>query len=346
MKINPRLLAFLLLIPCKLFSQSPAGEIAVCFYNVENLFDLRDDPDVADDEFTPGGVRRWTAWRMDKKLIDISKALLGASGWEPPQLIGVCEIENRYVLERFLRDTPFRAYPYGIIHKESPDRRGMDVALLYQKDDFYPLRYQSYPVKAACDSILTTREILYVSGIVRGTDTLHLFINHWPSRYSGLLESQPKRNLAAQLLKKQVEHLQLRHKNPCIIIMGDFNDQPTDESISEYLQVAKLPDSANTVRPEMLYNLSQPWMDGERGTIKYRSQWSVFDQIIVSGTLLQEKNKLYTRPEWARIVTLPFLLEEDKTYGGEKTRRTYFGYRYSGGTSDHLPVVLRLRINR
>jgi hypothetical protein len=346
MRIKSCLFGLLLFVSCEIFSQSPPEEITVCFYNVENLFDLRDDPDVADGEFTPAGVRRWTGRRLDKKLLDISKTLLSASGWEPPRLIGVCEVENRYVLERLIRDTPLCAFPYGIIHKESPDRRGMDVAFLYHKDYFHPLRYQSYPVRTARDSILTTREILYVSGIVRGTDTLHLFINHWPSRYSGLLESQPDRNLAARTLKKQVERLQLCHKDPCIVIMGDFNDQPTDESISEHLRVAELPDSGKTIRPAMLYNLSLPWMEHDRGTIKYRSQWSVFDQIIVSGSLLDPKNKLFTRPEWARIVTPPFLLEADKTYGGIKTRRTYFGYRYSGGTSDHLPVILRLRINR
>jgi hypothetical protein len=332
-----------------LFSENPAqipsGEFFLCFYNVENLFDLQDDPETEDEEFTPRGARRWTHQRLKKKLLDLSKVFMNSTGWEPPQVIMLCEVENRYVLQRLIKDTPLRAYPYKIIHKESPDQRGTDVALLYNEDFFYPLHYRYFPLKTDNNSILATREILYVSGIVNGADTLHIFVNHWPSRYGGVLESRPKRNLAAQILREQVEALQKSHPNPKIMITGDFNDQPTDESIFVHLNatVLSVPEK-DTVRTA-LYNLSLPWKEKFPGTIKYRSQWSVFDQVIISGALSDQSDRLFTRPEWAQIVKLPFLLEKDEKYGGIKIRRTYSGFRYSGGTSDHLPVILRLKVN-
>jgi len=326
-------------------AQIPSGEIFLCFYNVENLFDLLDDPKTADEEFTPRGARRWTYQRLKKKLLDISKALINAAVWEPPQLIMLCEVENRYVLQRLIEDTPLRAYPYKMIHKESPDQRGIDVALLYNEDLFYPLHYRCIPLKTDDDSVIATREILYVSGIVNGADTLHLFVNHWPSRYGGVLESRSKRNRAAQILREQVEALQKSHPDPKIVITGDFNDQPTDESISVFLNATGFSVQEKITFSAALYNLSLPWTEKSPGTIKYRSQWSVFDQIIVSGALLNQEGRLFTRPEWAQIVKLPFLLEKDEKYGGIKIRRTYSGFRYSGGTSDHLPVTLRLKVN-
>lgn len=326
------------------FSQNTEA-FSILFYNAENLFDVKDDPETLDEEFTPEGERHWTYKRLNKKLINLSKVILNASGWTPPQIIALCEIENRQLLERLLNDTPLRAFPYKIIHKESPDTRGIDVALIYDEKTFYPLTYTYFPLKTTKDSVSKTREILYVSGILNESDTLHLFVNHWPSRYSGLLESQPQRNLAAKVLHQQIKILQKKYRNPKIVLVGDFNDQPTDESVVDYLKAGKLPSSVDSVEPAKLYNLSFSWIGKELGTLKYQSQWSVFDQIIVSGTLLNKEEKLFTHPEWARIVQLPFLLEQDERYGGLKPHRTYYGFRYHGGFSDHLPVVLKLQIN-
>ncbi len=195
------------------------------------------------------------------------------------------------------------------------------------------------------DSVLNSREILYVSGIVNKTDTLHIFVNHWPSRYSGLLESQLYRNLAAHILRSEFEILQKKHKKPNIVIVGDFNDQPSDESVSIHLGAEEYSEKNLDYNENQIYNLSYSWMNQEPGTLKYQSQWSVFDQIMVSGNLLKTENKMITRPEWAQIVQLPFLLEKDERYGGIKTNRTYIGFRYNGGFSDHLPVLLKLQIN-
>lgn len=343
---NKVILVFLIIfISGKIFSQQNNQEASILFYNVENLFDIYNNPETNDDEFTPKGDRRWTYKRFDKKLQAISKVILNASGWNPPELVALCEIENHYALDKLLSQTPLKSYPYQIIHKESPDPRGIDVALLYNENDFYPLEYQYIPIRTENDLIIKSREILYVSGIIKNTDTLHLFINHWPSRYSGLLESQPLRNLAANTLKAEIELLQKNKINPNIVIVGDFNDQPSDESVLLKLGAIAFPGQIKNFNSNKVFNLSWNWMEKEPGTLKFQSQWSVFDQIMVTGNLLKTENKIFTRVEWAKIVQLPFLLEKDERYGGTKINRTYIGFNYNGGFSDHLPVLLKLQMN-
>jgi endonuclease/exonuclease/phosphatase family metal-dependent hydrolase len=324
------------------FSQNYSDEFHLLFYNVENLFDFSDDPESQDEEFTPSGLRHWTYKKMNKKILDLSKVILNSSGWIPPQMIALCEVENRYVLEKLLSSTPLKTFSYKIIHKESPDQRGIDVVFLYESTTFLPIEYQYIPVRDETGNILNSREILYVSGVLNQIDTLHIFVNHWPSRYGGLLESRLKRNLAAQTLRCQTELLFEKYHNPKIIITGDFNDQPEDESLLKILGALRLSENPSD---NYFYNLSYDWLKHEIKTIKYRSQWMVFDQIIVSGSFLDDKNSLYTRPEWAQIVNLPFLLEKDSRYGGKKIKRTYHGFKYTGGFSDHLPVGLKIKVN-
>jgi len=312
---------------------------AILFYNTENLFDLKDDPHKNDNEFTPEGDRHWTYNRFRHKITNTSKALLGAAGWDVPVLIGLCEIENRYVLEQLIDSTALGERNFRIIHKESPDPRGIDVAMLYNSDIFYPLKYEYFPFINEDGSIRETREIMYVVGIINKSDTVHVFVNHWPSRYSGLLETRSLRNRAANLLRQKVDSLFQKNASPGIIIMGDFNDQPTDASLLEHLKAENL---SSIIHPEKLYNLSTNWMQADKGTLKYQSQWFVFDQIIVSGALLNAKSGLFTESDWASIYFGSFLLEEDQTHGGMKPYRTYVGYRYNGGFADHLPVKLRL----
>jgi endonuclease/exonuclease/phosphatase family metal-dependent hydrolase len=331
----------LLLFTVQIRAQNREGDFSVLFYNVENLFDTRDDSITIDEEFTPSGDRYWTYNKLNEKLLNISKVILNAAGWNPPQMIGLCEIENRFVLEKLLQDTPLKTFPYKIIHKESPDERGIDVAFLYNEDVFYPLFYRFFPLKHENDAVEETREILYVSGILNETDTLHFFINHWPSRYGGLLETQALRNLAAQTLRNQFNDLQKKYTHPKVIILGDFNDQPDDESIVSVLKAKNVEE--NFVKTDIV-NLSEQWMNEETGTIKYQSQWSVFDQVLVSGSLLLSDSGIVSNPSLAQIVNLPFLFEKDERYGGVKTYRTFVGYRYNGGFSDHLPVLLWLKV--
>lgn len=318
-----------------------SDEVSLLFYNVENLFDIKNDSLTQDDDFTPQGQMHWNEKRLNAKLINISKVILNAAGWNVPDIVALAEIENKWVVEKLIKETPLKKIPYKIIHKESPDHRGLDVALLYNSDHFYPLGYDYFPLISLKHKTEKTREILYVSGILNGADTLHIFVNHWPSRYSGVLESRPERLSAAHLLKSKIEEVLKNYKSPKIIIMGDFNDNPSDESI---LSVFEDYNPASEIKPDELYDLSTKWIANDQGTLKFQSQWFVFDQIIVSGVLLNAEKGWSTSGENATIVRLPFLLEEDSKYGGVKPRRTYYGFQYIGGFSDHLPVMLKLKL--
>ncbi len=339
MTIRAIIIVLLFLFSIPSFSQENTDHTSILFYNVENLFDTKDNPQTEDDEYVPSSGRFWTHKRLNKKLLDISKVILSASGYNIPTVIALCEIENRNVLERLITDTPLNSKSYKIIHKESPDHRGIDVAFLYNSNKFIPINYKHYPLKNRKDSILRTREILYVSGVLNGGDTIHFFVNHWPSRYSGFLETKQLRNSAASLLRKKVDLLFEQFRSPKIVIMGDFNDNPTDESLYKILKAKKV---NGKVLNSALYNLSYDWGEDGKGTLKYQSQWSVFDQIIVSGFLLNSNFGLVAKPENAKIINHSFLYEKDEKYRGLKLKRTYYGFSYMGGFSDHLPVLLQL----
>ncbi len=340
MKIKVLFLLFLFLnFRLHSTAQDNSKQVSILFYNVENLFDVMDDPETDDDNYTQGGDLHWTSKRLNKKVLNISKVILGASGWDPPAIIGLCEIENRYVLEKLVADTPIRSIPYKIVHKESPDHRGIDVALLYNSEQIYPLEYNYFPILNTKKKVISTREILYFSGILNKLDTLHFFINHWPSRFSGLLETKEQRNAAARVLRDKIDELFLVHNNSKIIILGDFNDNPDDENIAEILGAKGMEEP---IVPGEIYNLSFKWQGQETGTLKYQSQWYFFDQIIVSGSLVKNESGYTTTVQDAKIIDLPFLIERDERYGGQKPKRTYYGYSYNDGFSDHLPVLLKL----
>lgn len=326
----------------QLSAQQDRTVTTVMFYNVENLFDTVDDPQVQDDEFLPRGTRRWTNYRLNDKLSKISKVIANTGNWEPPAVIGLCEIENRYVLERLVNHSVIRNWRYKIIHKNSPDERGIDVAAIYREDVFMPVEYRYfYPAKEMTPENLT-REILYVSGVFAGLDTVHLYFNHWPSRYGGLMETRGNRIDAAEALLNDITRLQEKYLNPKIVIMGDFNDQPDDGSLARHLKAMRVEEKGK-IAPDALYNLSYNWHKTGIGTLKHQTMWNVFDQIIISGNLFQKENSLFTQPEDAYILDAPFLLTKDERYAGIKPFRTYEGYRYAGGYSDHLPVLLRIR---
>ncbi len=322
------------------FSQEGKAVASIMFYNVENLFDTEDDPLTNDQEFLPNGERRWNAYRFNAKLNNLAKVIVNTGNWEPPAVIGLCEIENRYVLERLVAQPALKTWKYKIIHKNSPDDRGIDVAAIFRDDIFYPLGYNYFSPVPEGSEIPNTREILYVYGILAGTDTVHLFFNHWPSRYGGLMETRERRRQAANRLYSEVVKLQSKYYNPLIIITGDFNDQPDDDSMVKNLKALLNPGKES----KKLYNLSYIWQKQGRGTLKHQSMWNVFDQIIVSGSVLNAEKRLFAASSDASIVEAPFLFQKDERYNGRKLFRTYDGFRYQGGYSDHLPVMLMLRV--
>jgi len=314
----------------------PAKELNILFYNTENFFDIADDSLTLDEEFLPEGSRFWNKKRFEKKRNDIAKVILASCEYQAPAIIGLAEVENRYVLEKLTGEGPLAPFRYGIIHKDSPDERGIDIGLLYRPDMVRPFRYTCIPLKDEQGQLMQTREILYTGFVVASGDTLHVFFSHWPSRYSGQAETEPERMIAALTLRQAVSRLFLSEGSPKIVIMGDFNDQPQNKSLTIGLE-AKVQNDPG--KPDEIVNLSAAW--GPRGTLKFRQSWQIFDQIMVSDFVLNG-DRLHTQPDWAMIVSMPFLLEPDPNFKGKRLFRTYQGYRYHGGISDHLPVRLKL----
>lgn len=314
------------------------NEYSIMFYNTENFFDCENDSLTNDDEFTPEADRRWNPARLHAKFERLAKVILAAGKWNAPVLVGLCEIENLKILELLTKNEPLAKFRYKIVQKDSPDARGIDVALLYRTELFRPFDYQAIPVVDPKDKSFKTRDILQVSGVVNGCDTLHIFVNHWPSRYGGIMETKRYRALAAEILKKSLQSLLTRFPKAKIICMGDFNDTPTDDSLVKIFG-AKASDNPE-FKGEMV-NLSSDWKSNEIQTIKTKYSWEVFDQFMVSDYFLEKGECFGFRN--AEIFKAGFLLEPDIKFGGVKPKRTYIGFKYQEGFSDHLPVLLRVQ---
>jgi hypothetical protein len=318
--------------------------VRIVFYNLENLYDPYDDTTKLDDEFTSKGIKRWTFSRFLVKLNHLSKTFMAIGGWEPPAIIGICEVENRYVLNKMIYETPLKKFKYRFIHYESADARGIDVALLYRPEIFTVLFSRNISIQFSFDSLLRTRDILYVKGVLFKTDTVHIFVNHWPSRRGGFTESVPKRRRVAQTLRSALDTLQQNHRDPQIIIMGDFNDDPDQPAISEILKAGAY--TTQTISSSLV-NLMLPKMNNmNQGTHKYQGKWAFLDQFMVSGNLLLGGKGLQTSSGSVQIFHAGFLLEDDERFLGGKPARTYTGPKYTGGFSDHLPVYLDVWSNR
>ena len=308
-------------------------------YNVENFFDTRHDSLKHDEEFLPSGVRGWNRFRFQEKSDKIAKVILAASGDQVPDLVALCEVENDYCLRSLTRYSPLRDAAYKYVMTDSPDERGIDVALLYQPATFRLLGARSVRIPLEHLGHRPTRDILHVTGRVVSGDTLDVFVCHFPSRSGGRKQSEPYRLMAASCLRQAIDSVGASRQCFHLIVTGDFNDCPADRSIREVLGASR---PSGDCHPSWhLYNL----MDGKPGgTYRYKGEWNILDQIIVNGKLLQENSSVCTGYEKARILVFPFLLEEDERYGGDTPFRMYKGMRYQGGYSDHLPVCLDLEI--
>jgi hypothetical protein len=313
------------------------------FYNVENLFDSFNDSLISDEEFTPMGTRHWTWDKMNQKIIGIYKTIVAVGGWEPPVFVGMCEVENGLVLYRLAHETPLLKFDYQIVHRESPDPRGIDVALLYRKDLFDLQESRFFRVNFPGDPNRRTREILYAWGVLAGVDTIHVFINHWPSKYGGELESNSGRFAAASTLKQKVDSIKIFYPNARILIMGDFNDEPESPPLVDGLKVCL---STNDQCISGLVSISAILKARGQGSYKYQGIWGMIDQIIVSESMLDKRRKIYTSPENASVFNSDFLLEPDDAYVGQKPFRTFTGFKYHGGFSDHLPVYIDIVIGK
>lgn len=310
----------------------------VMFYNVENLFDPFNDSLKRDDEFTPTGPRHWTWSKMQRKINKIYQVIMSVGELDPPDLVGLCEVENYFVLHRLVTKTPLSKYNYRIVHQESPDRRGIDVALLYRPDRFKVEERHFFPVYFPHDPRRTTRDILYTRGILGG-DTLHIFVNHWPSKFGGELESEPGRYRVAGILRQKIDSIRVFYPDARIFIMGDMNDEPESLPVVDTLGACL---TAEADCPGQLVNMSAILKSKGFGSYKYQGVWGIIDQLILSKSLLNGHHQLLTTPEMARVFSAPFLLEPDDRFTGQKPFRTFVGFKYNGGFSDHLPVYIDL----
>lgn len=320
---------------------SQAREFKIMFYNLENLFDPFDDSLKNDEEYVPGGMRGWTWKKFERKLQNTSKVIINAGGWRPPEIVGVCELENRFSLIQLLKRTPLEPFGYQIVHVESPDARGIDVGLMYRRDRFTMLYHRGIPVIFEGDSVSTTRNILYVKGLAPNGDTLHVFVNHWPSKFGGEAATISRRRDAALTLKAATDSIAAVNPGALIVVTGDFNDQPSDESVAIHLEALhEIPESKDYYLYNLMYGLMGKW---DVGSHKYREEWSIIDQFIVSSALLNRESGLRLSEKRAEIFRAPFLIEEDQNFNGTKPFRTYNGATYQGGFSDHLPILLHLK---
>jgi len=335
MRKNLGLLVLVLFVlsSCNSVKRTLRNEYTVVSYNVENLFDTVDDQKIPDEEFLPESEKKWTNERYQKKLTDIAKVISEVNPKEMPEIVGLVEIENQTVLEDLVKAGNLKDKGYAIIHEESPDYRGIDVALIYRKDAFTEISHEVLPVTFADDPEFKTRDILHVTGKIRNK-TVHIFENHWPSRIGGDDKTEPKRILAASVLKKKVDEILTLDPKARIIIMGDMNDEPTNKSLRETLD-AQSPDSG-----AKLVNLMIPDDAAGLGTYFYSGNWNMLDNLVVSGVMLTGK-RVHVVDQKGFIFSNDWMIFTNKN--GDKTpNRTYVGNKYVGGVSDHFPVYFRM----
>jgi len=305
-----------------------AQEFSVMFYNVENLFDTTDDTTKDDDEFLPGGSRRWTERRYWQKINALARVIVAAGEWELPALIGLCEVEN----EKVVSDLAFRSIlsgaGYRIVHRESPDPRGIDLALLYRQDLTRIVDSRSWIPSQPEGGTYNSRNLLYAKTVM-GNDTVHLILCHWPSRRGGTLAAADVRESIAELVRVKTDSLQASSGDTAsIIVMGDFNAVPGDP-------VIKILSDDNS-----LINFAEKTAGRGIGSYRYQGRWELIDQIFVSRSMTDPGRELYADPLSFRVFDAPFLLADDPDYPGKKPFPTYGGFKWSGGYSDHLPVLV------
>lgn len=310
--------------PCNPYPEAGKDSLLVMFWNLENFFEWKRDTllnNSSEEEFTSWGKRHWTRRKFEAKCRAVAKSVLWVADSEGrlPDVIGVAEIENRFVLERLLRDTRLSRLDYGIVHFESPDPRGIDTGLLYRKTKLKPLSSKPLRISNKDGPSILTRDILLAAFLREGGDSIAFLVNHHPSKYGD--GSAPRRALAMKRLEEATDSLFADGWRK-VIAMGDFNDVPS---------------STGRYSRKMANLASEPAAKG-LGTIKYSGKWEMIDMFFISPDLM-ERN-----PGAAmKVVRIPFLMVRDNAHSGEKPFRTFTGPRYSGGVSDHCPITLKIQ---
>ena len=308
---------------------------AIVSYNVENLFDTIDDKDVIDEEFLPDGKLKWNSERYKVKLDRLVEAIT-MNLPENPIVIGLIEIENSRVLADLKKTGRLAKTNYEIAHKDSPDARGIDCGLLYDKSAFKLIKMENLEVSIDSIADFKTRDILYVKGQLQGGKIVHLFVNHWPSRRGGE-GSEIRRMEAAKVARAKVDMILKADPTANIVLMGDFNDHPDNASIRDVLKAKGVTDTSAD-----LLDLFEDDHKAGKGTHNYKGEWGVLDHFIVSKALFNGTNGIQLSPNDGIIVYEEKLLFTQKD-GSKKPSTTYGGTNYYGGYSDHLPIQLILK---
>ncbi|WP_047548734.1 endonuclease/exonuclease/phosphatase family protein [Psychroserpens sp. Hel_I_66] len=304
----------------------------IAFYNLENLFDINNDAKTYDTDFLPGSSKRWTKKRYDRKLFKLGEVIskIGYDNTQkPPVIVGLAEIENKNVIQDLIQSKDLESFNYGFVHYNSQDERGIDVAMIYDKTRFTVEQSKTYAVflKDHIGKQDYTRDILLVSGKLH-TEKIHVIINHWPSRREGELESLHKRLKASQKVVEIVNEIRTENQNAKIIVMGDFNDNPGNESVKYLSNNAEL------------FNPMETMLSYSRGSVNHNFKWNLFDQILFSNNFFETGyNKL--KFDEANIFDEKFLTQYKGKFKGQPFR-TYVGNKYKGGYSDHFPVYIQL----
>ncbi len=319
-----------------LFAQGQ-NYIFIAQWNLENLYDTEDDPLTNDEDFTPKGMYKWTNEKLFIKFVRLSEIIRAMNDNKAPDILTVCEVENLAVLNTLAMYKEFLGdYNYGVIHKDSPDRRGVDVGIFYKKDIFDFVELIDDTVKIDWP----TRTIIMGKLVHKETkDTFYVFSNHWPSRRGGEERSAPARNKAGETLRKRVDYIFSYNPTANIIIMGDFNDTPKNESILKHLKANKFvcEKDKDKVEPMNLYNLSWERADNDEGSHYFDDEWSMLDQIIVSTNLINSEKYEYPCGS--------FNMYTGKNVDAQDLPiRTFEGRKWIGGYSDHLPVYAKILI--
>lgn len=319
-------------------SQTKSKSALIAFYNVENLYDTLNDPNTKDDEFLPTADNHWNTKKYNLKLEHISKVIkeIGEdNGFKCPTVMGMCEIENKQVIQDLINTPNLKPFNYGLEHFDSRYERGVDVALIYQKDRFIVVNSKAYPLIIPDKPDFNTRDQLLVSGILDG-EAIHFIVNHWPSRRGGEKRSAPLREAAAKLCRYIVDSIYKTDSTAKIIIMGDLNDDPTNASVIKHLRAQKTKESTKN------YGLYNPMYELFKkkgiGSLAYNDKWNLFDQFIVSYPLINKTVGGYKFVK-AGVFNKSYLIQKEGLFAGYPFR-TYVGTTFMGGYSDHFPSFI------
>ena len=320
--------------------QKPANSdgknnMIVGFYNVENLFDTINDPKINDEDFLPSSSKKYNTKIYTEKLSHLAKVIAVFK----PSILGLCEVENKTVLDDLVKTLEKEQdLKYAVSHHESQDRRGIDVAFIYNPNLLTSIEIKGHFVALEAEPDFITRDVVQLNCTTNKGETFYVFGNHWPSRRGGAEASEYKRIAAASVLKHAVADIQNNNASAKIVIMGDFNDEPFNKSLLNHLKADSLITNKN-----QLFNTSYYMLKKGEGTYNYKGNWNVLDQIIVSSSLITEDKKgLRAMPPYqAQVVKQDFMLYETKS-GNKVPSRSFGGPNYYGGYSDHLPTFIQL----